>query len=39
VKHFKTVKSTLTGVNNTGEEFLTGANNTASSCFAGEAPK
>ncbi len=35
VKHSKTVKVSLTGVIDTGEELLTGANDTGNACFAG----
>jgi hypothetical protein len=44
VKLSKTVKVSLTGVVDTGEELLTGVNDTGNACFAGvidasEAPK
>ncbi len=35
VKLSKTVKVPLTGVVDTGEEFLTGVNDTGNACFAG----
>ncbi len=44
VKLFKTVKVSLTGVVDTGEELFTGVNDTVNACIAGvvdtgEAPK